>query len=145
MLEVVLAGHQVVLGRDLWRVSEPFGDNMGGIPLYPVGLARRPEILQEPRPDIVPGLCDDSLQVRPEIDARPSGGRHDERCPGLGLLESVCEDRPKLGADRHDSHRVVAAVVLGFLSQNRQPAFLPIDGAPRQGAELGRAPETSQP
>ena len=41
----MLAGHQVVLGGDLRRVSEPLGDRVGRVPLHPVGFAGGPEIL----------------------------------------------------------------------------------------------------
>ena len=39
VLEVVLAGHQIVLGRDLRRVPEPRGDDVGRVLLHPVGLS----------------------------------------------------------------------------------------------------------
>ena len=50
VLKVMLAGHQVVLGGDLRRVSEPLGDRVGRIFLNPVRRARRPEVLEKPRP-----------------------------------------------------------------------------------------------
>jgi hypothetical protein len=50
ILEVVLPRHQVVLGRELRRMTEPLRDHVQRILLDPVGLARGPQILQEPRP-----------------------------------------------------------------------------------------------
>jgi hypothetical protein len=73
VFEVVLAGHEVVLGRDLRRVPEPRGDDVGRVLLHPVGLAGGTEVLQEPRPGLVPSLGDDPLEVRAEVHARPGG------------------------------------------------------------------------
>ena len=53
VLKVMLAGHQVVHGGDLRRVPPPRGNNVGRIFLHPVRRARRPEILEEPRPGLV--------------------------------------------------------------------------------------------
>jgi hypothetical protein len=50
ILEVVIPRHEVVLRHHFRRVAEPLGDDMLGITLHPVGRARRPKILQEPRP-----------------------------------------------------------------------------------------------
>jgi hypothetical protein len=65
VLEVVLAGYQIVLGRDLRRVSEPLGDHVGRILLHTVGLAGSPQILKQPRPGLMPGLGDDPLERCP--------------------------------------------------------------------------------
>ena len=76
VLEVVLAGHEVLLGRDLRRVSEPRGDDVDRVLLHPVGLAGGPEVLQDPRPGHLPGLGNDPLEVRAKVHGRPGGRRH---------------------------------------------------------------------
>jgi hypothetical protein len=96
ILEVVLPRHQVVLGRDLRRMPEPLRDHVRGILFDPVGLARGPQNLQEPRPGLVSGLPDDPLQVGPEVDALPGRHRHHERCARLRSLERFRQDRPQV-------------------------------------------------
>lgn len=50
IVKVVVAGHQVVLGRHLRRVSQPLGNHVGRIFLNLVRRTRSPEVLREPRP-----------------------------------------------------------------------------------------------
>ena len=50
VLEVVLLGHQAVLGGHLRRVAQPLGDRMRRVPFHPVGLAGGPQILEQSRP-----------------------------------------------------------------------------------------------
>jgi len=69
ILEVVLAGHQVMLRGHLRRMAQPLGDRMGRVPLHPVGLTRSPQVREQPRPGFVAGLRDNPLQVRAKVDA----------------------------------------------------------------------------
>jgi hypothetical protein len=62
-VEVGIAGLQVVPGRDQRAVPQPAGDNVRGEPFHPIGLTRRPEILEEPRPGRHAGPRDDLWHV----------------------------------------------------------------------------------
>jgi hypothetical protein len=75
VLEVVLTGHEVMLGGHLRRMAQPLGDRVGGVPLNPVGLARRPEILEKPWPGFVAGFGDDAHAMR-TMDVAPSPSSH---------------------------------------------------------------------
>ena len=50
ILEVMLAGLQVVGSSDHRRVTEPLGDDVVGILLHPIRRARCPHVLEQPRP-----------------------------------------------------------------------------------------------
>ena len=141
----MLAGHQVVLGGDLRRVSEPLGDRVGRVPLHPVGFAGGPEVLEQPRPGLVASLRDNPFKVCPHVDIL--SGRHgdDQCCPGFTLVEGVRQDRPQFGTDRHDADGMFAAVVFGLFRQDGKASFLPVHVSPCNGADLRWAAEPPQP
>jgi hypothetical protein len=97
VLEVVLAGHQVMLGCHLRRIAQPLGDRVGGVPLHPVGLARRPEIPEKPWPGFVAGFGADALQVSSEVHAVPSRHGHDGRRPWFSLTDAEVRSRGGCG------------------------------------------------
>jgi hypothetical protein len=87
VLEMVLARHQVVLGRHLGGVAEPLGHGVGWMAFNPVGLARGPKVLEQAVPRLVARLQDDPAQLRAEVRPRSRRHQHDQGRPRFGAVE----------------------------------------------------------
>jgi hypothetical protein len=85
----------------------------------------------------------DPLKLGPKIDALRADSRNDESLPGFGDLKRLSEQLTQLRADRNDTHRVMATVVLGFACQDGQPPRLPVDVAPAKVNHFRWSPQSS--
>jgi hypothetical protein len=65
--KVLIGRLQIVLAGDLWAVAHPLADDVGGIGFLKLGLPRRSQIVEDPRPRCQAGPFDDPRQLGSQI------------------------------------------------------------------------------
>ena len=138
--DMVITRLEVMLPSNRRRVAEPLRDLMSGEVLDPVGLARGPEILEQPRPWFNASPTEDPTESGAKVRRGREAGENPIDAPGR-VLPELPQDRLENRIYRNDSD-ALPVVVLGLGRADGHHDGLPVDVAP---AEFGQLRWTAQP
>lgn len=113
-------------------------------PFAPVGLARCPQVLEQPGPGPVTGTKNDLLKSCAEVRFRITEPGHHPFRPRRGTFEGGEKQRPDFGGYGHDTHGM-PGVGLRLRAPHRKAAAFPVHIAPLEPEMLRRAPQPRIP